>query len=101
PFPPSTFDLCLTYNGLHCLEDPAAALLELTRVLRPGGTLQGTTLVRGTTRRHDTQITLLQRLGIFGTPGTITDLHTWLTSAALTDIRLTRSGAVTAFTARK
>lgn len=101
PFPPSTFDLCVTYNGLHCLDDPAAALRELTRVLRPGGTLQGTTLVRGTSRRHDAQITALQRLGVFGSPGTATDLHTWLTSAGLTDITLTRSGAVTGFTARK
>src|SRR5690606_42027874 len=83
------------------LEDPAAALRELTRVLRPGGTLQGTTLVRGTSRRHDAQITALQRLGVFGSPGTATDLHTWLTSAGLTDITLTRSGAVTGFTARK
>ncbi|WP_207929012.1 class I SAM-dependent methyltransferase [Actinomadura sp. 6K520] len=101
PFATSTFDACVTYNGLHCLTDPAAALLELTRVLRPGGTLQGTTLVRGTSRRHDTQIALLQRLGIFGSPGTATDLHTWLTDAALTDPTLTHSGAVTAFTARK
>ena len=101
PFPPATFDVCLTYNGLHCLDDPPAALAELTRVLRPGGTLQGTTLVRTGSRRHDTQITLMQRLGIFGTPGTPRDLHTWLTSAALTDIHLTHSGAVTAFTARK
>ncbi|XRQ07077.1 class I SAM-dependent methyltransferase [Actinomadura welshii] len=101
PFPPSTFDWCVTYNGLHCLHDPAAALTELARVLRPGGTLQGTTLVRGTSRRHDTQITALQRLGVFGSPGTTTDLHTWLTNAALTDITLTPSGAVTTFTARK
>ncbi|WP_207945660.1 class I SAM-dependent methyltransferase, partial [Actinomadura sp. 7K534] len=101
PFAPSTFDACVTYNGLHCLKDPAAAIAELTRVLRPGGTLQGTTLVRGTSRRHDTQITLLQRLGIFGSPGTPTDLHTWLLDAALTDITLTHSGAVTTFTARK
>ena len=86
PFPPSTFDLCVTYNGLHCLADPTAALTELTRVLRPGGTLQGTTLVRGTSRRHDLQITALQRLGVFGSPGTTTDLHTWLTNASLTDI---------------
>ena len=99
PFSPSTFDVCLTYNGLHCLDDPAAALRELTRVLRPGGTLTGTTLVRGTNR--DPLITLMQRLDIFGNPGTTTDLRTWLTDAGLTDMALTPSGAVTAFTARK
>ncbi|HEY8478327.1 MAG TPA: class I SAM-dependent methyltransferase [Spirillospora sp.] len=101
PFPTSTFDACVTYNGLHCLDDPAAAIAELARVLRPGGTLHGTTLVRGTSRRHDAQIALLRRLGVFGNPGTTADLRTWLTSASLTDVTLTPSGAVTAFTARK
>ncbi|WP_329097572.1 methyltransferase domain-containing protein [Actinomadura citrea] len=99
PFPTSTFDRCLTYNGLHCLEDPQAALKELTRVLRPGGTLQGTTLVMGAGR--DPLIKLFQHQGAFGNPGTAADLRTWLETALLTDITLTTSGAVTAFTARK
>ncbi|TDD27778.1 class I SAM-dependent methyltransferase [Actinomadura sp. KC06] len=99
PFADSTFDLCLTYNGLHCLPDPAAALRELTRVLRPGGTLRGTTLVRGTSR--DFLYKLMKRLGAFGPSGTTADLHDWLTSAGLTSIALTPSGAVTGFTARK
>jgi len=38
-FADNSFDLCVTYNGLHCLPDPRAALGELTRVLRPGGML--------------------------------------------------------------
>ncbi|CNG80617.1 methylase involved in ubiquinone/menaquinone biosynthesis [Mycobacterium tuberculosis] len=99
PFAPATFDACVTYNGLHCLDDPPAALRELTRVLRPGGTLTGTTIVRNAGR--DPLITVMQRLGIFGTPGTTADLRTWLTSAGLTDIALTPSGAVTGLTARK
>ncbi|WP_165978075.1 class I SAM-dependent methyltransferase [Actinomadura darangshiensis] len=99
PFGDATFDACLTYNGLHCLDDPATAIRELTRVLRPGGTLTGTTITRGSGR--DPLITLLQHQGSFGTPGTVTDLHTWLETADLTDITLTPSGAVTAFTARK
>src|SRR6476469_354353 len=45
-FDDASFDLCVTYNGLHCLPDPRAALAELTRVLRPGGTLRGTSCVR-------------------------------------------------------
>ena len=99
PFPTDTFDVCLTYNGLHCLQDPPAALRELTRVLRPGGTLQGTTVVKAAGR--DPLIKLLQYQGAFGNPGTRADLRTWLETAALTNITLTPSGAVTAFTARK
>jgi ubiquinone/menaquinone biosynthesis C-methylase UbiE len=38
-FADASFDLCVTYNGLHCLPDPRAALAELVRMLRPGGTL--------------------------------------------------------------
>ncbi|GAA2258078.1 class I SAM-dependent methyltransferase [Actinomadura luteofluorescens] len=99
PFPTDTFDACLTYNGLHCLKDPQRALRELTRVLRPGGTLQGTTLVRAAGR--DPLINLFRRQGAFGNPGTRTDLRTWLETAPLTNITLTASSAVTAFTARK
>lgn len=99
PFAPATFDACVTYNGLHCLDDPPAAIAELTRVLRPDGTLTGTTITTGTNR--DPLIKLFQRLDIFGTPGTPADLRTWLTSAGLTDIEITPSGAVTGFTARK
>jgi ubiquinone/menaquinone biosynthesis C-methylase UbiE len=99
PFPSSTFDACVTHNGLHCLPDPATAIRELARVLRPGGTLRGTTIVRGAGR--DRLIRLLQHQGSFGNPGTVTDLRTWLTTAGLTSIELTRLGAVTGFTARK
>lgn len=101
PFPSATFDTCLTYNGLHCLPDPAKAVSELARVLRPGGTLRGTTLVRGTSPRHDALFALMRRLGLFGPSGTTADLRAWLTAAGLTDITLTPSGAVTGFTARK
>jgi hypothetical protein len=58
-----------------------------------------TTLVKGAGR--DPLIKLLQHQGVFGTPGTTADLQTWLETATLTDITLTASGAVTAFTARK
>src|SRR4051794_2887133 len=34
PFDDNEFDLCVTFNGLHCLPDPAAAVREITRCLK-------------------------------------------------------------------
>ncbi len=68
PFEDGTFDLCITYTGLHCFPDPAAALLELGRVLRPGGELRGTTVVRRAGLRQDVLISAAQLAGVFG-PG--------------------------------
>ncbi|WP_433330655.1 class I SAM-dependent methyltransferase [Spirillospora sp. CA-294931] len=99
PFPDATFDTCVTYNGLHCLPDPASALRELARVLRPGGVLRGTTLIRGTGKLHDTFLTLGRRTSVFGPTATLADLRTHLLTAGLTTPTLTRSGAVAAFTA--
>jgi SAM-dependent methyltransferase len=39
PFAEGSFDLCVLYNVLMDLDDPAAALREARRVLRPHGTL--------------------------------------------------------------
>ncbi len=47
PFEDASFDLVLTYNSLHCFRDPPAALAEMARVLRPGGELRGTSVVKG------------------------------------------------------
>ncbi len=78
PFAPTTFDACVTYNGLHCLDDPPAAIAELTRVL-----------TRSSATQAEPLITLMQHQGIFGTPSTTTTLRTWLRDASLTDIDLT------------
>ena len=38
-FPEDTFDLCLTERVLRYLRDPEAAVREMTRVVRPGGSV--------------------------------------------------------------
>jgi SAM-dependent methyltransferase len=74
PLPAASADLFLSLWGLHCFPDPAAALVEASRVLAPGGRLIGCCFVRG-------RETLRQRLlirphvGDFGPLGTAAGLE--------------------------
>jgi SAM-dependent methyltransferase len=100
PFAGGEFDLCVSFNGLHCLPDPAAALREMARCVRAGGRVAGCTLVRGAGVRQDLAFGALRRAGLFGPGGTVADLERWLTGAGLRVEELSRSGAVAYFTAR-
>ncbi len=99
PFGNNEFDLCVSFNGLHCLPDPAAAVREIARCLKPGGWLIGDTLVRGAGVRHDLALRAFRRAGVFGPCGTVDELRGWLTGAGLQVERLACSGAVAHFTA--
>jgi ubiquinone/menaquinone biosynthesis C-methylase UbiE len=99
-FDDNSFDLCITYNGLHCLPDPRAALGELTRVLKPGGTLRGTSCVRGRGPRQDALIAMLRRAGVFGNTPRAGEIETWLKDFGLDVVTLGLSGAVEFFEAR-
>jgi SAM-dependent methyltransferase len=101
PHQEGSFDLCLSYFGLHCFPDPPAALVEMARILRPGGRLQGTAVVRGSGLRQDVVISLFQRSGTFGAVGTAEDLSSWLAMAGLDEISVDRDGAVAFFSARR
>lgn len=101
PFRDAAFDLVLSYNGLHCFPDPAGAVAEMARVLRPGGTLRGTAVVREAGRRQDALVALFRRRGEFATVGHAGDLRGWLAAAPLTDVRVECSGALASFTATR
>lgn len=100
PFDDASFDLCVTYNGLHCLPDPRAALAELTRVLRPGGTLRGTSCVTGRGLRTDALIAVLRRAGVFGKAPHAGEIETWLREFGFDVVTLEHSGAVAFFEAK-
>jgi ubiquinone/menaquinone biosynthesis C-methylase UbiE len=99
-FADNTFDLCVTYNGLHCLPDPRAALGELARVLKPGGTLRGTSCVTGRGPRKDAVIAVARRAGVFGNTPHAGEIETWLREFGLDVVTLERSGAIEFFEAR-
>ena len=99
PFPDGSFDLCVSFNSLHCFEDPAAALHELGRCLRPDGRLLGDTAVRGAGPRFDRLIDLYRSTGVFGTVTTAEEVGRWIEDAGFSDVSVRRSGAVAHFTA--
>ena len=99
-FADASFDLCVTYNGLHCLPDPCAALAELVRVLRPGGTLRGTSCVTGRGPRKDALISMLRRARVFGNAPRAGEIEKWLKEFGLDVVTLERSGAIEFFEAR-
>ena len=100
PFPDGSFDVCLSYNGIHCFPDPRAAVREFGRVLRPGGTLRGTAIVTGTGGRRDKIIELFQGRGVFGPAGRAADLRAWSADAGFVDIEIGVDGAVAVFSGR-
>lgn len=101
PFNDNEFDLCVSFNGLHCLPDPATAVRELARCLRPGGRLIGDTIVRSVGWRSDLAIAAFRQAGLFGRGGTVSDVEGWLAGAGLHVVRFERSGAVVRFAATR
>ncbi len=102
PLPDETADVCLVYNGLQALPDPAAALVELARCLKKGGRMAGSTLVRHARGRADR---ILEREsarpgGMMGPGGTTADLERWLQDSGLGQVEVVTGGALAVFSAR-
>ena len=51
PFPDARADLFLSYSGLHMVDEPAQAIAEIARCLKPGGRVVGTTFLAQGARR--------------------------------------------------
>jgi len=101
PFEERSFDLVVTYTGLHCFPDPPAAIAEMARVLRPGGELRGTSVVKRAGPRQDAFVRLMQLGGVFGPGQTLAELETSLADVGLVKVSTSRNGALAYFSARR
>lgn len=93
PFADASFDLVVTFTGLHCFPDPARAVIEMARVLRPGGVLTGSALLNDALRyvplRKAGRIA-----GLLGPGCTSHDLEGWLAGQGIADVVIEKSGAI-------
>lgn len=99
PLAEASADLFLSFWGLHCFEDPAAATAEAARVLRPGGRLLGSCFVRGADTLRQ-RLLVRPHVGDFGPIGTEQEVESWLAAAGLEVTRQERSGPMLFFDAR-
>ncbi len=94
PFEDGSFDLVVTFTGLHCFPDPARAVVEMTRVLAPGGVLTGSALLNDTGLRFEPLRRTGRLAGLLGPGCTGHDLERWLVGQGIADVALETSGAI-------
>ena len=97
PFGDGSFDLVVTFTGLHCFPDPERAVVEMARVLRPGGVLTGSALLNDTGIRFEPLRRVGRVAGLLGPGCTSEDLEDWFAREGIADLVLERSGAIAYF----
>ncbi|HEU4811693.1 MAG TPA: class I SAM-dependent methyltransferase [Nocardioides sp.] len=94
PFEDDSFDLVVSFTGLHCFPDPARAVVEMARVLKPGGVLTGSALLNDTGVRYEPMRRLGRVAGLLGPGCTGEQVTSWLAGSGVPDATLDVSGAL-------
>ena len=100
PFDDASADLFLSYSGLHMVDDPRGAIDEISRCLRPGAKVIGTTFLSDVSRRAKALFAAGNRTG-HALPPHRRDLESWLRSADLVDVDVGTQSGFVVFSARK
>jgi SAM-dependent methyltransferase len=101
PFDDGEFDVVLSFAGLHCFPRPRLAVLEIARVLKPGGRFTGSVFLTGTGLRYQPAIMGGRLAGVMGPSGSRADLETWLRDAGFRNVNIELSGAIAYFNGTK
>jgi SAM-dependent methyltransferase len=101
PLADASADFALAYSGLHMVAEPAAAVAELVRCLKPGGDLVGSTFLSDGSRRQRFLLGAGERSGGNGALGSARELRGWLQDGGLADVTIERDRGFTVFRGRR
>lgn len=105
PFEDESFDLVVSFTGLHVFGDPRQAIREMVRVLKPGAAISGSALFtgdfHGLERRYELVHAAGRRARVLGPMCSAADARRWLGEAGAGAVRLEMSGTVGYFRAVK
>lgn len=105
PFTDDSFDLVVSFTGLHVFPDPHRAITEMVRVLRPGAAITGSALFAGSFRGLERRYELVHAAGrlsqVLGPMCTAAEARRWLAEAGAPDARVEMSGGIGYFRAVK
>ncbi len=94
PFEDASFDLVVSFTGLHCFPDPARAVVEMMRVLKPGGVISGSALLNDSGLQHEPLRRIGRLAGLLGPGCNGIEIEQWLYGQGVPRPVLTRSGAL-------
>lgn len=100
PFADGEIDLFLSYSGLHMVPDPAGAIGEIARCLKPGGRLIGTSFFSDCSRRARAIFRAGSYRGHPMPPGRA-DLLGWLAASGFEDSSIGPQAGFAAFSGSK
>jgi len=99
PFEDTSFDLCVSYTGLHCFPNPGGG--DLGDRARPAPARRAAGHHDRPELCQDAFVRLCQAAGVFGPSGTSDELEAWLTDAGMLDVSARSDGALAYFSARR